>query len=108
MNIEIGIIALAVLATGYWVFVGKQGAVFNRDGATTNINIAEQTIAEGSDLAHTIEILRDLNNTVLASAGIFKMPAFRELRDFSVKIPKEPQGRDNPFAQTEWKIKLGK
>lgn len=106
MNIEIGVIVLAVLATGYWVFVGKQGAVFNRDGATTNIT--EHTIAEGFDLVHTIKILHDLNNTILASAGIFKTPAFRELRDFSVEIPKEPIGHDNPFAETEWKIKLGK
>lgn len=106
MNIGTWIIVLGVLALGYWMFARKQGSAPLEVNDTANIT--KQTIVEGTDLARTIRDLSDLNRAILSSVGIFNMQSFRELKDFSVDVPKESVGRDNPFLPTEWKIRLTK
>lgn len=106
MNIGTGIVAVGVLVVGYWMFVKNQNTTSPRGEETTKAT--EQTIVAGTDLARTIKELSDLNSAVLSSVGIFRTQSFRELKDFSVEIPEEPLGRDNPFVPTEWKTKLMK
>lgn len=106
MNIGTGIVVVGVLVVGYWMFTRNQSVV--SPGGEVTAKATEQTIVEGTDLARTIKELSDLNSAVLSSVGIFSTQSFRELKDFSVEIPEEPLGRDNPFVPTEWKTKLGK
>ena len=47
-----------------------------------------------------IEILRDLKRLKLDTT-IFADEAFLKLRDFSVIVAPQPQGRENPFAPLE-------
>lgn len=106
MNIGTGIVVVGVIVVGYWMFARNQSAVTPKGEGIAKAT--EQTIVAGTDLARTIKELSDLNSAVLSSVGIFNTPSFRELKDFSVEVPAEPLGRDNPFVPTEWKTKLAK
>ena len=106
MNIGTGIVILGIIFAGYWFFIKKQGGAISDAG--TVAKVAEQTIVEGTNLARTIKELNDLNKAVLSSIGIFNTQAFRDLQDFSIQVPEEPVGRNNPFVPTIWKAKLNK
>lgn len=104
MNIGAGIIIVGIFVAGYFVFIKSQNGVSL--GGNVSVGVVRQTIIEGTDLTRTIKDLSALNSAIIDSVGIFQAPSFRELKDFSVEIPKEPVGRGNPFAPTEWKIKM--
>ena len=64
---------------------------------------ASQTLQSQPDLAAQAvgsQVLALLNQiqSLRIDTSIFKDPAYRTLRDYSVEIPAVPVGRSNPFA----------
>ncbi len=66
----------------------------------TNANVIDIRVAR------SVKELSDLKSAVVNTAALFSTAAFRGLEDFSVVIPTEPVGRENPFIKTEWKIRI--
>lgn len=104
MNIATGALILGILVIGYFVFVNKKTDTATPEATTPAMGVA-QTVAVSSDIARTKTELSELRKTVADSVKVFSSPEFRSLQDFSVQVPEEPIGRDNPFIPTDWKIK---
>lgn len=64
-------------------------------GARAGLNTEDRLklVRQGEDVARMLNIL----NSVNLKTEIFTDPAFLELDDFSVSIPKKETGRKNPF-----------
>ncbi len=104
VNITTGVIVIGVFVAGYIVFIKKDTAV---TGSVTSVaRIAERTMSIGTGIDYTVRDLRDLTRAVSSSTVIFDLPEFQNLENFSVEIPTETVGRDNPFVPTVWKIKM--
>lgn len=103
MDVITGIIIVAVLVIGYYVFVKKdttsQGIIESPTAA------ADQVVLVGSQIANTVRSLKDLRSSVEKTSAVFSMPAFASLQDFSVEVLSEPIGRANPFVPTDWKLR---
>ena len=103
MDVITGIIIVAVLVIGYYVFVKKdttsQGIIESTTAA------ADQVVLVGSQIANTVRSLKDLRSSVEKTSAVFIMPAFASLQDFSVEVLSEPIGRANPFVPTDWKLR---
>lgn len=104
INIVTVAIGLGVVVFGYFSFVNKGNVV--TDSVAVVANIAVQTTTIGADIDNTVRTLNDLSRAVALSAVIFDLPAFKSLQNFSVPIPSEKEGRDNPFTPAEWKLKM--
>ncbi len=92
-NLVIALIAVLLLIVGYFTFWrGKtEQPVPGLITASSTLN----PIDDGNK-----EFLRLLNNLkrLNLSGQLFERVIFQDLRDFSVKLTPEPQGRPNPFA----------
>lgn len=104
VNIFTGAVILGVIVAGYLVFVKKDTTIIN--SVTSVAKIAEQTTSIGMEIDATVRDLKDLSDAVAKSKVIFDLPAFQNLENFSVTIPKETVGRINPFVPTAWKLKM--
>lgn len=104
VNIFTGAVIVGVLIASYFVFL-KPEVVSDNSIASVAV-IAEETTSIGVEIDATKKDLRDLSRAVASSSAIFKLPAFMNLKDFTVAIPEEPLGRVNPFLPTEWKLKM--
>ena len=104
-NIVTGMIILGFFGVGYWFFVKKQGET-NGEATTSVEERATQTIVAGTDMARTIKDLNELNVAIRNSRDFFDVQAFQSLQDFSVTIPEEPIGRENPFTLPDWKVAM--
>ena len=99
-----------VVVSGYLVFRGKQ--VATPPVGTTPANEASlagsaaETITIGAEMAHTVNDIQELKNSIESSVTVFNLPAFKNLQDFSTTIPPEPVGRKNPFLPTDWSLKI--
>ncbi|MBI5798390.1 MAG: hypothetical protein HZB10_00470 [Candidatus Yonathbacteria bacterium] len=102
-NTAIILIIVAAGAAGYFFLKDKLAVLSSRDSfgqVDTELSIAEV----GSEITRTVALLKKLDGLVKESALIFSEPSFGSLEDFSVEIPKESLGRDNPFIPTNWKL----
>lgn len=107
VNIITGVVILAVLAAGYFVFVKKEGATTQSDtGAPLVKTDAQTTVLVGLEISRTVKVLEELNQSVIDSKKFFDRPEFNNLKDFSVVVPRGEVGRENPFAPTAWKLKI--
>lgn len=104
VNIMTGAIVLGVFVAGYVVFIKKDTVI--TDSVTSVARIAERTASIGTEIDSTVRKLKDLSRTVASSTVIFDLPEFQNLENFSVEIPTETIGRDNPFIPTVWKIRM--
>lgn len=104
VNIVTAVIALGVLIVGYFVFLKKETPV--ADSIVSAVTIAEETASIGAEIDETIRGLGDLERAVASATVIFDLPAFKNLQDFSVTIPTDVVGRQNPFVPTAWKLKM--
>jgi hypothetical protein len=108
VNILTAGVVVGVLVAAYFVFIKKDipvvGSVIS--SVTSVAQIAEETALIGSQIDTTVSDLGDLASAVESSNVIFELPSFKNLRDFSVAIPEEYVGRDNPFVPTIWKINM--
>ena len=105
MNVATGALVLGVIVGGYFAFVSKKTDTAAPDAVVSTQGIA-QTIAISTNISRTKTELSELKKAVAASVEVFTSPEFRSLRDFSVQVPEEPIGRDNPFIPTDWKLKI--
>ncbi len=105
VNLAIGLLVVVAGLFAYFIFakegsdVVKESLVL-RGGATTG-----ETVVLGAQVANTIVELRELKKAVADTTGLFNSRAFTNLRDFSVSIPEEAIGRENPFLPTVWKLR---
>lgn len=106
MNIITGALVLGAVAVGYFVFVQKKAeTTVAPEVVTPSVGIA-QTVAVSGEITRTKKELSDLKKAVAASVDVFSSPEFRSLQDFSLQIPEEPIGRENPFVPTDWKTQM--
>lgn len=103
MNIITVTVVVALLVVGYFVFL-KKGTPAISD--TSIALVAQETSSLGIDIDSTIRSLKNLSRAVESATIIFDLPAFKNLQDFSVKVPSEGVGRPNPFVPADWKLKL--
>lgn len=100
------LVIAGVVVTGYLSFTGGS----TEDTATYDVSIvgqvAEETRLIGAEIDRTVSELRGLDSALDSSVAIFDLPAFMNLKDFSVSIFEEPVGRDNPFIPTLWKAQM--
>lgn len=103
-NIATGAFILGVLVAGYFMFVKKTDTT-TPEAAVTVSGVA-QAVSVSSNITRTKTELSELKKAVVSSVEVFSSSEFRNLKDFAQQIPEEPQGRDNPFMATDWKIKM--
>lgn len=104
VNIFTGAVIVGVFIVGYFVIFKKDTEVVTSVASVARI--AEQTASIGVEIDATLKDLRELTDAVSRSKVFFDMPAFSNLENFTVVVPKEEIGRDNPFLPTVWKIKM--
>lgn len=107
VNIITGVVVLAVLVAGYFVFVKKEVATTLDDAGTPSVKTdAQTTVLVGIEISRTVKVLEELKQSVIDSAEFFNRPEFNNLEDFSVVVLKGEVGRENPFSPTAWKLKI--
>lgn len=104
VNIFTGAVIVGVFVAGYFVLVKKDTEVVTSVASVARI--AEQTASIGVEIDATLKDLRELTDAVSRSKVFFDMPEFRNLENFTVTVPREEIGRDNPFVPTVWKTKM--
>lgn len=105
MNIATGVLVLGAVTLGYFFFIKNKTETVAPEAAAPALGIA-QTVAISSNISRTKTELGNLKKTVDSSVKVFTSVEFKSLQDFSVQVPEEPIGRDNPFTLTDWKIKM--
>lgn len=107
VNIVTGVVILAVLTAGYFVFVKKEDVATQSDISVPSVKTdAQTTVLVGLEISRTVKVLEELKQSVIDSKKFFDRPEFNNLEDFSVVVPKGEVGRKNPFAPTAWKLKI--
>ncbi|HEC30713.1 MAG TPA: hypothetical protein ENI66_01725 [Candidatus Yonathbacteria bacterium] len=85
-----GILAIAVIAIGYYFFIAKGGSdVVVLDGGVDSVRSVE--------VAKIVVLLEDLRS-ININKDIFSNPTLIKLKDFKLDIPEEAQSRSNPFS----------
>jgi hypothetical protein len=105
INVTIGLLVVVALVFAYFIFVPEGDNKVKQAFTRTQDATTGEIITVGSEVAGTITELRALQKAVLETTQLFNSNIFANLRDFSVPIPAEAVGRDNPFVPTEWKLK---
>ncbi len=104
-NIAIGSVLIGVLIITYFVFKKVTQVNTSSDGAVVVDSVQTADVVEAK-VIRTVRELNDLKSAVEINAAVFSSTAFRVLEDFSVVVPTELVGRENPFVITEWRIKI--
>lgn len=104
VNIFTGVVVVGVFVAGYFVFFKKDSEIVTPTISVARV--AEQTAFISVEIDATVNDLRELSNAVAKSKVFFDLPAFSNLENFSVTVPKEEIGRENPFLPTAWKLKM--
>ena len=104
VNIFTGAVVVGVFVVGYFVFFKKDNEIVTSVASVARI--AEQTASIGVEIDATVKDLRELSDAVSRSKVFFEMPTFSSLENFSVAVPREEIGRENPFVPTAWKLKM--
>lgn len=105
VNIAISIFVFLVLYLGYNSITGNNSqddGVLGEPQSTTQ----EMVSASSQEVTQTFNELKNLNRSIVNSVALLNLPAFVQLKDNSVQVSPEPTGRENPFAQTDWKTRF--
>ncbi len=103
-NIVMSAVLIGVLIIAYIVFKKDTEVNTLSGGAVAVDSVFTPDVVEAR-VTRTVTELNELKSAIASMIAIFSTPVFRSLEDFSVSIPEEPVGRENPFVITEWKIK---
>lgn len=106
VSIITGVVVIGAAAALYYIFTNKGQPQSPVVEATSVGNIASETVLMGADIESTVKDLDNLKRAVESATIIFGTPAFQSLQDFSVVVPGQPIGRQNPFVLTSWKLKI--
>lgn len=109
VNIITVILVLGVLALGYVTFMKGNVTTSVGTASQTNLSVlpdsSTNTLTTSLRVAQTAKDLKELSRSVEESSILFNSKkAFQDLVDFSVSIPSEPAGRENPFVKTSWRL----
>lgn len=104
VNLSIGLVVVVFGLVVYFVFL-KEGSSKVKQALTREADtVATETIMLGAEVDKTITELKTLNSVVVGMKEMLSSPGFLNLKDFSVLIPEEAIGRQNPFVPTLWKL----
>ena len=108
VNILTALVVIVFVVVAYFVFIRKEVPIISSvvSSVQTVAQVAEETALIGSEIDTTVSDLGDLAAAVESSNVIFELPAFKNLKDFSIVVSEEPVGRTNPFVPTVWKINM--
>lgn len=107
VNIITGALVFGVVALGYVTFMQKDDAPSTEAPVQSVLpDSSTNTLATSLRVAQTAKDLKELSSSVEKSSILFNNKAFQGLIDFSVSIPSEPSGRENPFVKTSWRLKF--
>ncbi len=87
--IIIGIVVIALIAFFYYEGSAAPSSTLSQ---TDNVSASNQAIG-----TRVLDLLNQIR-TLRIDTSIFKDPAYSTLRDYSVAIPPQGVGRQNPFA----------
>lgn len=104
INIAIGALIVAVLYVGYFSF--KKDGKLEEPSQEATVNLGTQAILTSQQVTQTFKEFDNLKRSVANSIAVFSLPAFQELKDYSIEVFPEPVGRENPFSQTGWKAQM--
>ncbi len=104
INTTTVILITGVFIVGYFVFTKEESSLPIESEATKEKVAQVATIS--IEVARTVKELGELKRSVERSVEIFTLPSFEGLKDFSVEVPSETIGRENPFVPTVWKLKI--
>ena len=92
-TIIIGVVIVVVLFGG-WYFYSKGSS-----SASTSqlISSSPNNTAQGAVGADVLSILNNVSS-INIDANFFQTPAYQSLVDYSIAVPPQPVGRNNPFA----------
>ena len=100
INIATAALVIGVVVVGYVVFAkNKDMAV---EIATPNESI-DDTIMVGAEINKTFEDLDALKDAVEKARKMIGSTVFKTFKDFSVVVPAEKTGRENPFTPPIWR-----
>lgn len=106
VNLVTVVLVVAVLIVGYSAFVKKEPVVSGVAVSLSTETVAQTTALIGAKIGDTVTSLKKLHTAVADATTVFDLFAFINLVDFSVDIPRQNAGRENPFVPTEWKLKI--
>ncbi len=106
-NIATIAVLIGVLIVAYVMFVNKKDVPLDAlsVGAVPAETVATPDVV-GARVIRSVRELNDLKSAIASTAAIFSSAVFKGLEDFSIVVPAEPVGRENPFVATEWKLKM--
>ncbi len=104
VNITTGAVIVGVIIVGYFAFTKKDTIVISSDASVASV--AEKTAFIGVEIESSIFDLKELSGAIARSKIFFDLPEFKNLENFSVVVPSQTVGRDNPFVPAEWKVKM--
>lgn len=95
---------ISIFAVGYFVFIGKKQVA--PTVVDPSVEIAARTELISANIDITVIGMRELSKAVGESLVIFDKPVFQKLVDYSLLVPHETTGREDPFEQTTWKRQI--
>ncbi len=104
-SIIIGAVLIGLLAISYFVFK-KDTPDDTLPSVVAAVDSSVSTNIIGATATRSVGELNELKSAIATVTTIFSSPAFKGLEHFPFSVPPEPVGRKNPFAMTEWKIKI--
>lgn len=90
-NIGVLVVAIAVLAGGYWYFFTDD------DGNATQQPQAQSANGQPEEVRNLVQLLHSLQEVNVDPALMDRIP-HEQLRDFRLEVPAQERGRENPFA----------
>ncbi len=100
-NILIAIVVAAAFFLLYKFLVpAKKANNANTKSSTQGISTSTPMVSGGTNI-RDVDLLRSRLGNIKVNTSIFSSIGFSSLKDDRKTIPKEPVGRDNPFAKTQ-------
>lgn len=105
INASIVLLVIVAIIFAYFIFIEKGENSIKKVFTGSQNTSTEDTIVAGTEIAGIINELKELKSSIVGTSLIFNSPVFGSLKDFSVVVPEEAIGRENPFVPTSWKLK---
>ena len=100
INTITGALVIGIVIAGYIVFVKNKKTVAEIVAPSETI---DKTIMMGIEINKTFKDIDELKAAVEGARAMIGSPVFQTLKDFSIVVPAEEFGRENPFIPANWK-----
>lgn len=88
------ILIVAVVLVGAFVIYTF---FIQKDEAAPLLSVGGKTAEQAKEIQELLTLQRELKSIAL-DVDIFESAVFKSLKDYTVVLPLQPQGRSNPFA----------